>query len=98
MVRTRWIFPPPWTDRRRAEQAAMPLAWDAEHLIGLARESMVRGHYRVAMQRTVMVEAGGVALPQDLKDLVNRLWPGLPLREQARIHSLALAWAHFVRR
>lgn len=98
MVKTRWIFPPPWTDRCRAEKAELRMAWDAEHLIGLARESMNRGHYRVAMQRTVMVEAGGVAVPQDLEDLVTRLWPSLPYREQARINLLALSWAHLVRR
>lgn len=98
MVKTRWIFPPPWADRGREEKSSsVRVAWDAEHLIGLARQSMACKHYRVAMQRSFMLEAAGIAMPQDLEDLVNRMWPDLPRREQARINSSALSWALFVR-
>ena len=68
------------------------------YLEHLARESLNRGHWRVALRRVLMLEAAGQPLQDDLRQSLQRLLPLLSASEHRRMNDAAKRWAQMVER
>jgi hypothetical protein len=105
VIATRWVTPPAWPrwqDEPAGLQAA-PAPASARvrastTLIQLARESMRRGHAKVATQRSLMLQESGESLPEDLRAFCTHTWQRLNEAERRRMRAAAIAWAEMVQR
>jgi len=76
-----------------AKMSASDLDLAAERLSGLIRESLRRGHTRVALQRALMLHRLCGDIPPDLAEVVEHGTRRLPTRELGRMQRVAADWA-----
>ena len=66
-------------------------------LAQLARQSLLRGYWRVALRRILMVKAIGNALPTDLNVALELYLPKVSMLERSRMLDAASQWAQMTR-
>ncbi len=64
----------------------------------LVRKSLVKGYYKVATQRCLMLQASGAPVPEDLAYLLKEVLDSLPTNEQRRIQAVTASWLLMVKR
>lgn len=97
LATTQWVFPPPWAFRVLPQKSNRPDP-TCDGLAQLVRKSLVKGHYKVATQRCVMLQASGAPVSEDLAYLLTEVLDSLPTNEQRRIQAAAASWALMVKR
>jgi hypothetical protein len=64
----------------------------AHDLMQLIEESLASGHTRVALQRALMLERLGAAVPEAVRRALRPVAQRLPARELRRMQGAADAW------
>lgn len=96
-TKTRWMCPPQWEKRPdSADLNARSSDWSASDLVTLVRQSLGRGHHKVAAQRCLMLQAAGASVPDDLVYLLTDVLGSLSRAERSRISRTADAWARMI--
>jgi hypothetical protein len=107
---TAWRFPHPYGTREQAVRAAgarSPAAARAraaphgasqrrEVLLVLLRESLVRGHWRVALRRYLMLRGCGFDVPERERQRCETYLARCKSTELGRMQADARAWSRFV--
>ena len=99
--RTRWCLPAA-VPRAAPPAVAAPLqavtpqrsaASSVEALLASLRESLARGHWKVALQRYLMLQARELGVPESEESRCRRLMASCPEAELRKIRLRAAAWA-----